>query len=154
MAHRYAVERRKWLSEAEFADIVTLCQFMPGPNVVGLAVCIGAKTRGTIGTLAAVAGFIVIPGAMGFAIAVLALGHAQSPLVQRALSGISAAAAGLMIATGLRLLRPHRRDLRSVLVAIIALAALAFAKLPLLLVLAVLAPASVAATILLGAKPR
>jgi hypothetical protein len=40
-AHRIAVEQRRWLSEQEFADIVSLRQFMPGPNIVGIAVCVG-----------------------------------------------------------------------------------------------------------------
>ncbi|HJU19199.1 MAG TPA: chromate transporter [Stellaceae bacterium] len=35
-ARRIAVERRGWLGEAEFLDIVSLCQFMPGPNVIAL----------------------------------------------------------------------------------------------------------------------
>jgi chromate transporter len=42
---RIAVEQRRWIKEEEFADILSLCQFMPGPNVVGLAVCVGAKLR-------------------------------------------------------------------------------------------------------------
>jgi chromate transporter len=45
-ARLIAVEQRRWINEAEFADILSLCQFMPGPNVVGVAVCVGAKLRG------------------------------------------------------------------------------------------------------------
>ncbi len=41
-AHRITVDQRRWLSEPDFADIMSLCQFMPGPNVVGIAVCTGA----------------------------------------------------------------------------------------------------------------
>ena len=44
-ARRIAVEKRRWLTEREFADVVSLCQFMPGPNIVGIAVCVGAKMR-------------------------------------------------------------------------------------------------------------
>ena len=51
-ARRVAVEKRRWLSDNEFADIVSLCQFMPWPNIVGIAVCVGARMRGTIGTIA------------------------------------------------------------------------------------------------------
>ena len=47
-AHRIAVEQRRWTSEQEFADIVSLCQFMPGPNLVGIAVCVGAKLRAAL----------------------------------------------------------------------------------------------------------
>src|SRR5689334_21915718 len=62
------VERQRWLSDGEFADILSLCQFLPGPNVVGIAVCVGEKLRGGIGALAALAGFLVLPWVIGFAI--------------------------------------------------------------------------------------
>jgi chromate transporter len=152
LAHRAAVERRRWLTEAEFTDALTLCQFMPGPNVVGIAVCVGAKTRGLLGALIAFVGFAVIPGLIGFTLALIYLGQTSIPLVQNILSGLSAAAAGLMLATGLRMLKPHRRDPRAICIAALAFAGLAVARFPLLLVLAVLAPLSVAATMIL--RPR
>lgn len=145
LAHRATVKRRRWLSEAEFADALTLCQFMPGPNVIGIAVCVGAKTRGALGALIAFAGFAVFPGVIGFALALLYLGHTRMPLIQNVLSGISAAAAGLLLATGLRLLRPHWRNPRVVAFASLAFAGLAIARFPLLLVLAMLTPLSMAA---------
>ena len=86
-ARRIAVEKRRWISDREFADIVSLCQFMPGPNIVGIAVCVGAKMRGTIGTIAAVSGFLVIPWAIGFRLACCSL----NMLTCRS-SGISSAA--------------------------------------------------------------
>ena len=154
LARRAVVERRRWLSDTDFVDALTLCQFMPGPNVVGIAVCVGTKTRGLAGALTAFAGFAAVPGAIGFTLALLYLGQTQIPLVQNILSGISAAAAGLMIGTGLRLLRPHRRDPRIITLAALAFGGLAIAKFQLLLLLLVLAPLSVAATVITGAKPR
>lgn len=154
LAHRIAVERRQWMSEAEFADALTLCQFMPGPNVVGIAICIGTKTRGALGAIIAFAGFAVLPGAIGFALAMIYLGQTRVPAVQNILSGVSAAAAGLMLATGLRLLRPYRRDVRAVAIAALAFVALALVKWPLLLVLAILAPLSTAATLLTRPRSR
>lgn len=154
LAHRAAVERRNWLSDAEFADAISLCQFLPGPNVIGIAICIGTKTRGVAGALTAFAGFALVPGAIGFLLALIYLGQTRVPLIQNTLSGISAAAAGLMVATGLRLLRRHWRDARAISVALLAFSGLAIAKFPLLLVLAVLAPLSIAATIIVGARTR
>jgi len=147
LAHRVTVERRRWMSEAEFADALTLCQFLPGPNVVGIAVCVGTKTRGAAGALTAFFGFAVVPAAIGFALALIYLGQTGIPLVQNILRGISAAAAGLMIATGLRLMNRHRRDPRAVAVALLAFMGLAIARFPLLIVLGVMAPLSVAATL-------
>jgi chromate transporter len=145
LAQRAVVERRRWLTQAEFSDALTLCQFMPGPNVVGIAVCVGAKTRGALGALIAFMGFAVIPGVIGFILALVYLGQTRIPLIQNILSGISAAAAGLMLATGLRLLKPHWRNPRVVAFAAFAFGGLAIARFPLLLVLAALAPLSVGA---------
>jgi chromate transporter len=135
------------MTEAEFADALSLCQFMPGPNMVGIAVCVGTKTRGLAGALAAFAGFALVPVMLGFGLALVYLGHARIPIIQNILSGISAAAAGLLIGTGLRLLRPHWRDMRIVGFAALAFVGLAIAKLPLLILLLALAPLSVAATV-------
>jgi chromate transporter len=148
LAQRCAVERRRWLSEAEFGDVLTLCEFMPGPNIVGIAICVGAKTRGLAGALAAFVGFALIPATLGFIIALFLLGHARAPTARHVLGAVSAAAAGLMIATGLRLLRRYRGDARAMMIATAAFAALAVVKLPLLLVLAALAPLSIAATMI------
>src|SRR5215216_3776152 len=99
-ARRIAVEQERWITEEDFADIVSLCQFMPGPNIVGIAVCIGTRLRGGIGALAAAGGFLIIPGAIGFAVGMLYLQHARHPVIQNILGGLAATGAGLMIATG------------------------------------------------------
>src|SRR5580658_1966040 len=76
-AHRIAVEQRRWLSEAEFADIISFCQFMPGPNIIGIAVCAGAKLRGLPGAAAAFSGFTLLPTAVGFVLGILYLDHTR-----------------------------------------------------------------------------
>jgi chromate transporter len=144
-ARRIAVDRRRWLSEADFADIVSLCQFMPGPNVVGIAVCTGTKLRGSIGAIAAVCGFIIIPWSVGLLLGALFLEYAHVPALRNILGGVSATAAGLLIAAGLRLLAPHRRRPAAVLFAVLAFTLMAFTKLPLLAVLFGLVPLSIAA---------
>ena len=75
-ARRVVVEQRQWMDEQEFAETLTLCQLMPGPNIVGITVCVGAKLRGGIGAIAAVAGFIVVPWTIGVAIGAAVLQHA------------------------------------------------------------------------------
>src|SRR5215469_3941551 len=140
-ARRIAVEKRRWLTDSEFANIVSLCQFMPGPNIVGIAVCVGAKMRGTI---AAVSGFLVIPWAIGLSVGLLFLEYAYLTVFRNILGGIAATAAGLLIATGIRLLMPHRRRPEALLFAGLAFGLITFAKLPLLAVLFVLVPLSIA----------
>ena len=153
-ARRIAVERRGWLSEAEFLDIVSLCQFMPGPNVVGIAICVGIKLRGAAGAIAALAGFLLIPWTVGLALGIVALEYARTALVRNVLGGISAAAAGLLIATGIRLLLPYRDRPATVLFAALALVLMAFTRLPLVAVLFGLAPLSIAAAALFPARVR
>jgi chromate transporter len=143
-ARRIAVEQRGWLNDTEFLDIVSLCQFLPGPNIIGIAVCTGTKLRGAPGALAAIAGFLVLPWSVGLALGVLCLRYAQAPLLRHVLGGVSASAAGLLIATGLRLLLPHRRRPLTIGLAGLAVVLMAFSRLPLPLVLVALLPLSIA----------
>jgi chromate transporter len=143
-ARRSVVDQRHWMSEHEFADTLSLIQFLPGPNVIGIAVCVGAKLRRAAGALAALSGFVVIPCAMGFALGALYLQSAKLPVVQNILGGVSAVAAGLLIATGVKLLMPHLNRPVAVLFAALAFAGIVFTKAPLLVVLLGLAPLSIA----------
>ena len=153
-AHRIAVENRRWISDREFADIVSLCQFMPGPNIVGIAVCVGAKMRGAIGTIAALAGFLVIPWAIGLTLGLLCLEYAHLPVLRNILGGIAATAAGLLIATGLRLLLPHRRRPAALVFAGLAYSLITFGGVPLLAVLFGLVPLSIAVAGIENARAR
>ncbi len=143
-ARRMVVEQRRWISEAEFADILSLCQFMPGPNVVGIAVCVGARLRGLIGAVAAVSGFVLIPWTVGMSLGVLYLQHAHIAILQNILSGVSAAASGLLIATGIRMLIPNSGSPQALVAAALAAGGMALTKLPLPVVLFTLAPLSIA----------
>ena len=153
-ARRVAVEKRRWISDSEFADIVSLCQFMPGPNIVGIAVCVGAKMRGTIGTMAALAGFLVIPWSLGLALGLLCLEYAHLPVLRNILGGIAATAAGLLLATGVRLLLPHRRRPAALVFAALSFGLIAFGGLPLLVVLFGLVPLSIAVAGVEAARAR
>jgi chromate transporter len=153
-ARRVVVERQRWMNEQEFAETLTLCQLMPGPNIVGIAVCVGSKLRGAIGAITAVAGFILLPWTLGLALGGLVLRHAELGVVRGILGGLSAAAAGLLIATGIRLLMPHRSRPTALLFAACAFAGMALTKLPLLIVLFGLAPLSIAATAVESARAR
>src|SRR3984893_54902 len=151
-ARRIVVDQQRWLDDQEFAEILTLCQFMPGPNIVGITLCVGAKLRGTIGAITAVAGFILIPWTVGLALGGLCLRYAHLAVLQTVLSGLSAAAAGLMIATGIRLLLPHRSRRTALLFAALAFAGMALTKLPLVVVLLGLSPVSIAVAGITSAK--
>jgi chromate transporter len=145
-ARRVVVEQRQWTSDEEFTAILSLCQFLPGPNIIGIAVCVGARLRGLVGTIAAVSGFVLLPCAIGFPLGLLYLQHTDLAVFRNILGGVSAAAAGLLIATGIRMLMPHwRRPLASIFAAL-AFSGIAFTKLPLVAVLFSMTLLSVTAT--------
>ena len=133
------------MDEQEFAETLTLCQLMPGLNIVGITVCVGAKLRGATGAAAAVAGFVLIPWSVGLALGAIVLRYAEIAVLRNILGGLSAAAAGLLIGTGLRLLMPYRSRRTALLFAGLAFGGMAFTRLPLPIVLLALAPVSIAA---------
>jgi chromate transporter len=153
-ARRVVVEQRQWMDEQEFAETLTLCQLMPGPNIVGIAVCVGTELRGAIGAVSAVAGFILLPWTVGLAVGGVLLQYAEIAVLQNILSGLSASAAGLLIGTGLRLLMPHRSRRTVLLFAGLAFAGMALTRLPLPIVLLALAPISIAVARLESARAR
>ena len=70
------VERRKWLSDRAYADLVALCQFLPGPASSQVGMAIGLQRAGVLGMAAAWAGF-TLPSAvllLAFSVGVSALG--------------------------------------------------------------------------------
>src|ERR1700691_2304543 len=57
------VVRRRWLDEAAYADLVALCQFLPGPASSQVGFSIGLARAGYLGGLAAWTGF-TLPSAI------------------------------------------------------------------------------------------
>ena len=140
LARRMVVERRRWLSAAEFTDLLALCQFLPGPNVVNLAVALGGRFRGPAGSCAAVSGLLGGPVAVVIVLAAAYGRFAAVPAVAHALAGLAAAASGLVLATALRIAAPLRRHPAAIAIGTAALLGVAVLRLPLPLVLLVLTP--------------
>src|SRR6516225_10465171 len=115
-----------------------------GNDVVPVTVDQLAKMRGTIGTIAAVSGFLIIPWIIGLSVGLLFLEYAHLTVFRNILVGIAATAAGLLTATGIRLLLPHRRRPAALVFAALAFGLITFAKVPLLIVLFGLVPLSIA----------
>jgi chromate transporter len=70
------VVRRRWIDEAQYADLVALCQFLPGPASSQVSIAIGTMRAGLLGGVAAWVGF-TLPSALAmiaFAYGVQALG--------------------------------------------------------------------------------
>ncbi|MEQ1658029.1 MAG: chromate transporter [Hylemonella sp.] len=103
VAQRELVERKRWFTNEEFVEEWAVAQIMPGPNIVNLAIMIGGRYFGVPGVLAALAGMFTAPLIVLLSIALLYAQYASHPGVIGALRGMGAVAAGLVVATGLRL---------------------------------------------------
>ena len=102
-ARHTVVEERRWLSSEEFTSLFGLCQFMPGPNTLNLAVCIGARFQGAAGALVSLLGLLCVPFLIIIAFGAIYEEFGALPAIQAMLRGIAAVAAGLMLAMGLRM---------------------------------------------------
>lgn len=139
-ARRMMVEDRRWLSEEEFVETLSLSQFLPGPNIINVAICVGLRFRGPLGALSALAGVVLAPFALILVLGALYLRFGQLPGLHGALAGMSAAAAGLIIAMGVKMAQPLRRRRAALAfggLAFVAVGVLQWPLLPVLLILAV-----------------
>mgnify|MGYP002713374599 FL=1 len=89
------VDKRKWMNDKEYADLVALCQFMPGPASSQVGMAIGLKRAGYAGMLAAWVGF-TMPSVI--LMVAFALGVAQLGDISGAgwLAGLKAAAVAVV----------------------------------------------------------
>jgi chromate transporter len=104
VAQHVLVERRRWMDKAQFVELLSVAQVLPGPNVVNLAMMVGDRYFGWRGAMAALTGMLAAPLVLVLLLAALYSEFAAMPRVAGALRGMGAVAAGLVIATALKLL--------------------------------------------------
>jgi chromate transporter len=143
-ARRMLVDKRRWLTEEEFIGVLSLSQFLPGPNIVNICIIVGRRFQGPLGAVAATVGLMLMPLVIVLLVATVYAQYAQLDAVRGASSGVSAAASGLILAVALKMTRTIRRTRWQIVIAAIGFVAIGLARVPLLWVLAVLAPLSLA----------
>jgi len=139
-ARRTLVERKRWLSEQEFVEVLTLGQLLPGPNVLNLTVMVGYRFGGWTGAAAAVAGFLGWPCLVVIGMGVLYQQYGALPQVKQALAGMSTVAAGLLLATVIKTATVLPRHWRPWLFGILAFVGVGVLRWPLFWVMGGLAP--------------
>ncbi|MCK6424892.1 MAG: chromate transporter [Burkholderiaceae bacterium] len=103
IAQHELVERCGWLTRAQFLELLSIGQVLPGPNIVNVALMYGDRCFGWRGALAACAGLMLLPLLIVLAATLLYQQLAGHALVAGALRGMGAVAAGLVLATGAKL---------------------------------------------------
>jgi chromate transporter len=119
------VERRRWVPESDFADLVALCQFMPGPASSQLGISIGLLRAGPLGMICAWVGF-TLPSALAmlaFAYGVEAFGDVSNAAWLKGLKLVAVAVVAQAVSGMAQSLAPDRpRATLAVAAALIALA--------------------------------
>ena len=145
-ARRMIVEQKHWMTTEEFNEAFALAQFLPGPNVVNFSVVFGSRFGGAAGAAVALSGLMGPPLVIVTVLAMLYAQFGELEILGRILSGITAAAAGLLIAVVGKMALPlfTKRWTWAPAIAILAFAGVAIMRWPLPWVFAVLAPVAVA----------
>jgi chromate transporter len=89
------VQRRRWLDERSFTDLVALCQFLPGPASSQVGIALGLRRAGWLGSLAAWAGF-TLPSAIALVLFAAGVTHWADLARSGAVSGLTVAAVAVV----------------------------------------------------------
>jgi chromate transporter len=97
------VTRRRWIDDKEFVEMLSISQSLPGLNATNMAVLVGEKLHGIMGSIAAILGMCLPGGALMYAVGVFYHLHGDHAWTTAALKGVAAAAVGLLLSTVVQL---------------------------------------------------
>jgi len=138
-AHRTMVEERRWLTQADFAETIGLCQFLPGPNIGNASIVLGKRWFGVTGSAVAFLGLMALPFIWVMALGILYLEWAANPVVRAVVTGVGATGAGLFIGTALKLGRGIVKKPAALLLVAACFLSVGVGRLPMLMVLPIAA---------------
>ena len=98
------VDRKRWLTREEFLEDWAVAQILPGPNVINMSLMIGDRCFGLRGAFSAMAGMLTFPLLLALALAALFTGIGAAPAAQGVLRGMGGVTAGMIAATGIKLI--------------------------------------------------
>jgi chromate transporter len=93
------VTKRHWVDDKEFVEMLSISQSLPGLNATNMAVLVGEKLRGVLGSIVAILGICLPGGALMYVVGLVYHLHGDHPWSTAALKGVAAAAVGLILAT-------------------------------------------------------
>ena len=123
-SHRIIVERRQWMTSESFVTGLTVARLFPGPNQINMSVYIGSIFQGLPGSLAAVAGIILFPFTLLMLLGLLYFQFSAIAEVNRLLAGLAAAAAGMALSMGVKILEVYKTDYLALAIAVIVFVSL------------------------------
>ena len=87
----------------EFVEMLSISQSLPGLNATNMAILVGEKLRGIMGSLAAIVGICLPGGALMYAVGIFYRQHGDHAWTTAGLKGVAAAAVGLILSTVVQL---------------------------------------------------
>lgn len=93
--HDEFVTRRKWINEHAYADLVALCQFLPGPASSQVGIALGLSRAGYVGALVAWLGF-TLPSAVLLVLFAFGVSKFSDYIPLGALHGLKVAAVAIV----------------------------------------------------------
>ncbi|MDB5650119.1 MAG: chromate transport protein ChrA [Hyphomicrobiales bacterium] len=153
-AHHVIVERRKWLSNSEYASVLGLGQVLPGANLVNMSAIIGDRFHGFWGAVLALTGLTCMPIIILVGLATVYDEYSSYPDVIAATNAAAAGAAGLIFGTGFKLGKTILDSRSAIIFAALSFTSIGLLRLPLVLTLIVLAPIAVAVSFWRGAREK
>lgn len=127
------------MTPQDFAEVLALCQFLPGPNVGNMSIVLGRRWFGLRGAVAAFMGLMALPFFWVFGLALLYAEGAANPMVRAVVTGVGVAGGGLFIGTALKLAKPIRGKWWGIALVAACFALVALARVSLFIVLPVAA---------------
>lgn len=141
---RIVVHEKRWITDREYLEGLALGQIIPGPNVYNLTVMIGYRFGGVRGAFAAVGGLLGVPLAVLLVLGFLYHRYSALPVLQHALAGMTAIAAGLLLANAVSLAAALPRRVLPWTFLLLAFIGVGVLRWPLLWVMAALSPFAMA----------
>lgn len=115
------VEKRKWVTDQQYAELVALCQFLPGPASSQVGFALGLVRGGPLGALAAWLAF-TLPSALLLVLFALGAVAIDGPLGVGALMGLKAVAVAVVAHAVFGMARTLTPDLRRIAIGVAAAA--------------------------------
>lgn len=110
------VERRKWVTEKDYADLVALCQFLPGPASSQVGFALGLARGGALGALAAFAAF-TLPSAILLVAFAFGASAFAGPIAGAVLAGLKVVAVAIVAQAVWGMAKNLTPDVRRALIA-------------------------------------
>jgi chromate transporter len=145
-SRRMMVEERKWLTPEQFNETYALCAFLPGGNIINFSVIFGLRIRGAAGSAVAVAGLMGPPVLLVMFVGAIYAHYGDVPALRRMLTGVAAAAVGLLMATVAKMAGPLFRSstITAPLISLATFISIGLVHWPLPFVLMIIVPVSIA----------